>query len=877
MIITGADISSYGHFKDRSIDFGTDRIVTVYGPNEAGKTTFASFLVNMFFGFSPASEASHPYRSSDGSGIGGTLNFISDDRRRCSIDRELRTTPRSLFVSGEGLFGDEIDLRNRSIPHVDHLSRRVFEAVYALSLADMEHVEAKTWDVIQDRLLGGLNMEFLRPARVVVETLEQDGKSFWRPDRRGKPLAGELEDRLRKLQKELRDARQNDARLRELADSIESLASRQASLKKDRSELKQQHHVFARVQPVRNFVRRIDELRQKAGDPSVYIDVPENPVVHLRNVEHRKQELLGRRDQLAESLREVSEAESGYKPEHARLRSEEDEVRAWSSRVGRHEASITEIEECEKDIADELSRTRHIYSQTIRGDAVEDGLLQLASLDIAQLQTQLDVITSADRTIGGLSHREVSTGYPYQTYLWIAVSVLGVLITIGGVLVGEILASIAGILFAILGLVLRSQSTKSETTDQESTAKNQRAKALADVRSLVQPLALVESRIGEDGQGLLVDLLRLHDAGRNLQRMIDRKQKLHDTVDDDRRKLNLLTRSVGTDNHAVPTILIARMMRDLETANYRYQRSEEARHKRKPLLSERSSVQASLDRIEKEQQLVESLLGELGDGDVRAGAVALETMRKAASQAEQMTETLEKNYPEWREIMAQVVDDEPSGEALDVAIVDARLDEVESELQNISSRLATIREQAKTLSRQQSVSDVESKISSCRDELLSAKIKRDRLELAAAVLRRSETMFREEHQPDVIRKANEYLKLVTIGRYERLEVDDVTGELRLWDESAHQYISVTEPLSRGTLDQIYLALRMAIVDHLDANHERIPLFLDEVFVNWDSRRRERAYAILKKIAHDRQVFIFTCHQWMVDEVEELLGSKIVKI
>lgn len=878
MLITGADISSYGHFRDRAIDFGSERIVTVYGPNEAGKTTFSSFLVSMFFGFSPASEASHPYRSSDGSGIGGKLHFISDDRKRCSIERELRTTPRSLFVAGEGLFGDEVDLRNRTIPHADHVTRRVFEAVYALSLADMERVEAKTWDFIQDRLLGGLNMEFLRPARVVIETLEQDGKSYWRPDRRGKPLAAELEEHMRTVQKELRAARQNDARLREIADNIESLRRRHAELKKTRSELKRQHHQFTRVQPVLNFVRRIDELRKVAGDPSKYIDIPENPVVYLRNLEHRKQELYGRRDQLMESLREVASAESAYKPEHARLRAAEDEVRAWSSRVGRHEASVTEIEECEREIADDLARVQHLFSSTVSGMGVEQGLLILAKVDPRKLTGALDSVAKAERLSDRLSRVDVEEKHLVSSGIWIGAILAGVVIAIAGIVAGELLAVAAGLLFIVLGMVLRFHQRPSTRSPGIDDARAARDRALEELGGLLRPLEIVSDRRDSAGHNLTTDILRLHDAGKNLQRLLERKAKLRETVEDDRTRLQLLTKSVGTDNHAVPTILIARMMRDLEAANYRYQRSEEARQKRRPLIGERTTVTAALERLEKEEQLLASLLSELGDGDVRKGALALETMRKADSQANQLTETLEKNYPDWREIIeSQEFDRDATGDSLDLGAVDVRLDEVENDLQNISSRLASSREQARALAKEDSVSDIESRIAGYREELQSVKVKRDRMELAAAILRRSEAAFREEHQPDVIRKANEYLKLVTIGRYDRLEVDDVTGELRLFDKDLQDFMPVNEPLSRGTLDQIYLALRMAIVDHLDMNHERIPLFLDEVFVNWDAKRRERAYAILKKIAVDRQVFIFTCHQWMVDEVDELLGSKIVKL
>ena len=83
----------------------------------------------------------------------------------------------------------------------------------------------------------------------------------------------------------------------------------------------------------------------------------------------------------------------------------------------------------------------------------------------------------------------------------------------------------------------------------------------------------------------------------------------------------------------------------------------------------------------------------------------------------------------------------------------------------------------------------------------------------------------------------------------------------------------TLPLSRGTLEQIYLALRLALIDHLDKDREGLPLFLDEALINWDGIRLKNGLELLKQIAQNRQIFLFTCHEWMV---EKLSGSDEVQ-
>jgi uncharacterized protein YhaN len=80
-------------------------------------------------------------------------------------------------------------------------------------------------------------------------------------------------------------------------------------------------------------------------------------------------------------------------------------------------------------------------------------------------------------------------------------------------------------------------------------------------------------------------------------------------------------------------------------------------------------------------------------------------------------------------------------------------------------------------------------------------------------------------------------------------------------------VALAPPVSTGTLEQAYLSLRLAIVDHLDQGAELLPLFIDEVFVNWDQERRARGLEVMARISEQRQVFVFTCHEGLAAELE----------
>jgi uncharacterized protein YhaN len=89
-------------------------------------------------------------------------------------------------------------------------------------------------------------------------------------------------------------------------------------------------------------------------------------------------------------------------------------------------------------------------------------------------------------------------------------------------------------------------------------------------------------------------------------------------------------------------------------------------------------------------------------------------------------------------------------------------------------------------------------------------------------------------------------------------------------------VALAAPVSTGTLEQAYLSLRLAIVDHLDRGGERLPLFVDEVFVNWDSDRRARGLEVIAGLSALRQIFVFTCHPSVADELRAR-GGRLVTL
>jgi hypothetical protein len=135
---------------------------------------------------------------------------------------------------------------------------------------------------------------------------------------------------------------------------------------------------------------------------------------------------------------------------------------------------------------------------------------------------------------------------------------------------------------------------------------------------------------------------------------------------------------------------------------------------------------------------------------------------------------------------------------------------------------------------------------------------------ALAEARRTIAGFLAERLPPL---AAGHLARITGGRYETLFIDPLT--LRIETVPARGDVEAAggafpaperiapEAVSQGARDQMYLAVRLALVE-LMSGGEPQPVFLDDPFVHFDPERRARALDVVRAFAASHQVVVFTC-------------------
>lgn len=119
--------------------------------------------------------------------------------------------------------------------------------------------------------------------------------------------------------------------------------------------------------------------------------------------------------------------------------------------------------------------------------------------------------------------------------------------------------------------------------------------------------------------------------------------------------------------------------------------------------------------------------------------------------------------------------------------------------------------------------------------------------------------YERERQPQTLAEASDYLRRLTRGRYRRVWTP--LGEDTLLIDDYRDSTLDASWFSRGTREQLFVAIRLALTSSFAQHGSALPMILDDVLVNFDTPRAQAAARVLKEVAESgRQIFLFTCHE-----------------
>ena len=146
--------------------------------------------------------------------------------------------------------------------------------------------------------------------------------------------------------------------------------------------------------------------------------------------------------------------------------------------------------------------------------------------------------------------------------------------------------------------------------------------------------------------------------------------------------------------------------------------------------------------------------------------------------------------------------------------------------------------------------------------------------IALYMLDKARKKYEKERQPAVIKLAEEIFGYVTKGNYSRIFKPMDSDDIFIVDKN-EQTKGLLE-MSRGTREQLYLALRFGLIGEYEKRSEPLPIVMDDIFVNFDDDRNNQMRDRIIQFSKKRQVIILTCHKHTFDAYSSL-GANAVTI
>ena len=159
---------------------------------------------------------------------------------------------------------------------------------------------------------------------------------------------------------------------------------------------------------------------------------------------------------------------------------------------------------------------------------------------------------------------------------------------------------------------------------------------------------------------------------------------------------------------------------------------------------------------------------------------------------------------------------------------------------------------------------IEEKIVNDNEKIVNLKRLEKSMNLAKELLAKAYEKMKNTVTPKFTENLSRNIHEITNGKYTNVMLQDDNG--LIIELNNGNYVEANR-LSIGTVDQLYLSLRLSMVE--DLSKEKMPIILDEAFAYYDTQRLENILKYLANKYQDRQIIIFTCTEREKNILEQL--------
>lgn len=193
----------------------------------------------------------------------------------------------------------------------------------------------------------------------------------------------------------------------------------------------------------------------------------------------------------------------------------------------------------------------------------------------------------------------------------------------------------------------------------------------------------------------------------------------------------------------------------------------------------------------------------------------------------------------------------------------AQFHSAQQQLADLRQRRDELETELKRLAKDTSPAEKRMELAAIEEQLRAATEQWHLLAAGSFFLDKVRHVYERDRQPEVLRESSRYLAAMTGHKYPRVWTPLDEDALRI-DTAEGETLGV-DVLSSGTREQLFLCLRLALAKSYARRGVEAPLVLDDVLVNFDTRRSLAAARLLRDYAAGgQQVLLFTCHEHVAE-------------
>ncbi|EAD7601272.1 ATP-binding protein [Listeria monocytogenes] len=906
MRITSIDIIGYGKWSDAHFNNITNFQV-FYGENEAGKSTIMAFIHSILFGFPTKQQSIPRMEPKNGGPYGGRLTLEDTPLGKVIIERLKGKATGDVRI----YYGDGQTAGEEKLPEIiGEIDRNTYEAIFSFDIHGLQNIHQWKKKEFERYLLatGTTGSDALLKA---AEALQKKLDSLYKPSGRN-PLINQQLKKVKEAQQAFQNAKKQNAQYEQLIHEKEEAIVRQTELQKEKTTMRVELDALATLADLWPLYQEWKALSNKASE-TTEASFPPDGVIRLEHLHLREKEWQNQLIQLEERKKNLI---SNNKYEHSTFFAENEAevtylIETYAA-FGEREIQLKNLNQEIKFHKVDTKQPLRIWSSELEQTMIHlkekeesykeqqhDIELKLKYTNDSEkkLQKKIDQIEAEmwdNKTFQQAKEKMQDSPKTFRTKTMVSLGIFAVAFIL--MIVFQAIWSVALVfVFALIaGYAFITTGKSSPTNNEQILAFLEQKKIRQEWQQLLNEMDMVASQIAElrAAENKLSENIYQHtmelrhffsDLGINSEpssnwlyelsaykknsekkqlamELISKLEPLVEKQEAYRARLENLKLPVDyTDMEEKITFLRQGLL------YYRNHLTENAK-----LAEKLEQVTMQLDLVKQDLLLVKKEKADLleranvsNEEDFRMAAMRVKEEQKWRERLVLIEAQLE---PEKREALNQY-ENQATIKEKELQLEEA-LRQIELEQEQLHASLAAQNHALDKLEEGGTFAGLMQEFYSEKSNLQQISAEWTETKLALQMLQNTMQQLQEGKLPKTLKLASEYFNHLTSGNYKKVYLQDN----RLQVESKDSIPFFPEELSQATKEQLYLAIRFALIDVIHKDFP-LPIIIDDGFVHFDSSRMGQMMQLLQKRKSENQVIFFTCHQ----ETRKYFSSEDIRV